>query len=129
MLNSYPVYAVLPTADLAASRVWWEEKTGMTPASEDPGGLWYACGEGTWFVLTISQYAGTAQNTAASFKVPDLAAAMAELRARGVVFEEYSLPTFQTVNGVFEYMGFKAAWFRDDAGNIVEIGQVPPGRD
>jgi len=125
MLDRFPVYAVLPTADIDRSRTWWAERTGMTPAMEDPGGLWYGCGEGTWLLVTPSQFAGTAQNTAASFKVDDITAVMADLRRRGVVFEEYDLPMFKTVNGLFEFGGYRAAWFKDSEGNIVEIGQVP----
>ena len=126
MFNNSPVYAVLPTNDLEASRTWWRDKAGMEPTHEDLGGLWYSCGEGTWFLVTPSQYAGTAQNTAASFKVADLDAVMDELRRRGVTFEDYDLEAFKTVNGVFEYEGFRVGWFKDNAGNIVEVGQVPP---
>lgn len=126
MLTDSPVAAVLPTHDLEESRAWWRDKAGMEPAHEDLGGLWYLCGEGTWFLVTPSQYAGTAQNTAASFKVDDVDAVMAEMRRRGVTFEEYDLEYLKTVNGIFEYQGYRAAWFKDNAGNIIEVGQVPP---
>lgn len=126
MFADSPVAAVLPTHDLEESRAWWRDKAGMEPAHEDLGGLWYSCGEGTWFLVTPSQYAGTAQNTAASFKVSDVDAVMAEMRRRGVTFEEYDLEYLKTVNGIFEYQGYRAAWFKDNAGNTVEIGQIPP---
>jgi hypothetical protein len=126
MFTDSPVYAVLPTHDLEGSRSWWRDRVGMEPFHEDLGGLWYACGRGTSFLITPSQYAGTAQNTAASFQVDDLDRVMAELRSRGVTFEEYDLDYLKTVDGVFEYQGFRAAWFKDNAGNIVEVGQVPP---
>ncbi len=125
MFADSPVAAVLPTHDLEESRTWWRDKVGMEPAHEDLGGLWYSCGEGTWFLVTPSQFAGTAQNTAASFKVSDVHAVMAEMRRRGVTFEDYDLEYLKTVNGVFEYQGYRAAWFKDNAGNIIEIGQVP----
>jgi hypothetical protein len=48
---------------------------------------------------------------------------MAELRGRGLVFEEYDLPGFKTENGVMDMNGFKAAWFKDTEGNILGIGQ------
>jgi hypothetical protein len=120
-----PVYAVLPTNDLAASRAWWHDRVGMDPAKEDLGGLWYQCGAGSWFLITPSQFGGTAKNTAASFLVADLAKVMGELRHRGVTFEEYDLEYLKTVDGVFEYEGYRAAWFKDNAGNIVEVSQVP----
>ncbi len=125
MLDRFPVYAVLPAFDLDRARTWWKEKAGMTPGVEDPGGLWYACANGTWVVVTRSQFAGTARNTAISFKVDDVTATMAEMRARGVQFEDYDLPEFKTIDGLFEYRGYRAAWFKDSEGNVVEISQVP----
>jgi hypothetical protein len=50
---------------------------------------------------------------------------MVGLRARGVEFEEYDLPGIKTIEGVFEFAGYRAAWFKDDAGNIIEVHQVP----
>ena len=126
MLTNFRVYAVLPSADLARSRSWYEEKTGATPAKEDPGGLWYECAEGTWMLITPSAYAGTAQNTAASFQVTGLEDVMARYRAQGVVFEDYDLPEFKTVDGVFAMGPYKAAWFKDPDGNIIELSEVEP---
>ncbi len=50
---------------------------------------------------------------------------MAEMRRRGVTFEDYDLEYLKTVNGVFEYQGYRAAWFKDNAGNIIEMAQIP----
>lgn len=125
MLTDFKVYAVLPSRDLSAARTWYEEKVGAVPAKEDPGGLWYECGDGSWFVVTPSAFAGTAQNTAASFQVARIEEVMAQLREKGVVFEEYDLPDFKTIDGLFSMGPFKAAWFRDEDGNIIEIAEVP----
>jgi hypothetical protein len=57
---------------------------------------------------------------------------MAELRRRGVVFEEYDVPGLKTVNGIAEVEGNyqseggggeRGAWFRDSEGNLLSIGQ------
>src|SRR5688500_15682395 len=113
MLGRFPIRAVLPAADLERARAWYEEKLGLNPERAEHEGLWYACGEGTRFFLTYTPFAGTAQNTAAGWDVRDIATVMAELRRRGVVFEEYDLPGLQTVDGVFTYGANKAAWFKD----------------
>jgi hypothetical protein len=55
--------------------------------------------------------------------VDDVEAAVAELRGRGVVFEEYDLPGFKTVDGIAEIAGEKGAWFKDSEGNLLAIGQ------
>ena len=124
MLNRFPVYAVLPSSDLGKARDWYEERLGMLPTKEEPGGLWYECADGTWFVIAMSSFAGTAQNTAASFQVVGIEGVIGDLRDRGVVFEEYDLPGMKTVDGLFASGPFKAAWFRDLEGNVVEISEV-----
>jgi hypothetical protein len=63
--------------------------------------------------------------------VDDIEATVAQLRARGVGFEEYDLPGLKTVNGIAEVTGNypsrgggeRAAWFRDSEGNLLGIGQ------
>jgi hypothetical protein len=55
-------------------------------------------------------------------------AALADLRARGVGFEEYGMPGLKTDDGVAtDPDGFKAAWFKDSEGNIHGLVQSPPG--
>jgi hypothetical protein len=54
---------------------------------------------------------------------------MAELRARGVRFEEYAMgnagPT--TIDGVAHSAdGAVSAWFKDGEGNILSLNQLPP---
>ena len=61
----------------------------------------------------------------------DIEAAVGDLRARGVVFEEYDLPGLRTVNGIADIegnypskgVGERGAWFRDSEGNMLGIGQ------
>ncbi len=53
----------------------------------------------------------------------DIEADMAELRARGVVFEEYETPEVKTVNGVAAIGQSKGAWFKDSEGNLLALGQ------
>jgi catechol 2,3-dioxygenase-like lactoylglutathione lyase family enzyme len=124
MLQGFPVYAVLAASDLGRAKAFYQEKVGMAPTKEDPGGLWYECAGGTWLLVTPSQFAGTAQNTQASFQVENIEALMSGLRERGLAFEEYDLPGFKTENGLLEMGGYKAAWFRDSEGNTIEIAQV-----
>jgi len=124
VLDAFPVFAVLPSSDLDRARSWYHDHLGMDPAKEDPGGLWFSCADGTWFVVTRSAFAGTARNTAASFQVTGIGGLMAAMRDRGVVFEDYDLPDFTTVDGLFTWGPYSAAWFKDADGNIIEISEV-----
>jgi len=48
---------------------------------------------------------------------------VAELKARGVVFEDYDMPGPKSPSGVITAGGAKAAWFKDSEGNIMAIIQ------
>jgi len=61
-------------------------------------------------------------------RVADFDATMAELRARGVVFEEYDGTNGpKTENGVARANGGAAAWFKDSEDNTLNLSQNPPG--
>lgn len=54
----------------------------------------------------------------------DLDAEVAELKRRGVIFEEYDLPGIQTVDGVAEWGPLRVCWFKDSEGNILGVTEV-----
>jgi catechol 2,3-dioxygenase-like lactoylglutathione lyase family enzyme len=128
MLSDYPVYATIATADLARARAFYEETLGFSIVTEDQvGGIYYRSGT-TRFYLYASQFAGHAQHTLASWEVDDIASAVDELAARGVVFEKYDLPGLKTdERGIADLGDTKAAWFKDPDGNILNVGQTPTG--
>ena len=125
-LSEFPVYAVLPCTDYARARAWYEEKLGMTPSTEEMGSGWYKCADGTWCILTPSQFAGTARNTAAGFTVKGIESVMDALRERGVEFLDYDMGEMgKTQDGLMTVGEYKVAWLRDSEGNILELSQVP----
>jgi hypothetical protein len=67
--------------------------------------------------------AGTSKASTAFWAVDDVAAEVAELKARGVVFEEYDRPGIKTVNSIATGGGAKTAWFKDSEGNILAVSQ------
>jgi hypothetical protein len=123
MIQQFRVYAVLPCSDIVRAKTWYAQCLGAEPNHEDPGGAWYECANGT-FVLTPSPNAGTAKNTAVSFQVTGIERVMADLRERGVRFEDYDMPEFKTQNGLFAMGPYRAAWFKDSEDNILELSEV-----
>jgi catechol 2,3-dioxygenase-like lactoylglutathione lyase family enzyme len=129
MLDAFPLYVDLPASDLARAKAWYELKLGFTPLMEAPFGLLYRSG-GIFFRIYRTDAAGSARNTAASWIVDDVVAAVAELRTRGVRLEEYAMgnagPT--TIDGVARSAdGAVSAWFKDSEGNILSLNQLAPG--
>jgi hypothetical protein len=78
----------------------------------------------TYFDIYPTRASGNAGHTLAGWVVEDIEAVVAELRNRGVVFEEYDFPGLKTVNGVAELSTERTAWFKDSEGNILAIAQL-----
>jgi catechol 2,3-dioxygenase-like lactoylglutathione lyase family enzyme len=122
----------LPAEDLERAKRFYAEKLGLEPADERPGGLLYRGASGE-FALFQSAGASPGTFTQMGWTVEDIEAAVAELRARGVVFEEYDLPGLKTVGGIAEIegnypskgaRGERGAWFHDSEGNLLSVGQL-----
>jgi catechol 2,3-dioxygenase-like lactoylglutathione lyase family enzyme len=133
MLKDGRVATRLPAQDLQRARAFYAEKLGLQPSEERPGGLLYRCAGGA-FALFESAGASPGSFTQMAWEVDDLAATVAELRRRGVVFEQVEMPGLKTVDGIAEVAGNypskgsgeKAAWFRDSEGNMLGVGQPIP---
>jgi catechol 2,3-dioxygenase-like lactoylglutathione lyase family enzyme len=125
MLGISPIVPCVPALDLARARKFYEEKLGLVPKEEYPGGagLIYECGQASTFFMYQTANAGTSQANQAFWTVDDLDAEMSALRAKGVRFEEYDLPGLKTINGVKTGGGTKTAWFKDSEGNILALSQ------
>jgi catechol 2,3-dioxygenase-like lactoylglutathione lyase family enzyme len=129
-LTDAPFIASLPAHDIERAMRWYQDKLGLTPLMDlGVSGQLYRTGESLW-IMYQTPSAGTGKHTLGGWVVPDLDAAMRDLRAKGVTFEDYAMgdqgPT--TENGVSrDPTGGAAAWFTDSEGNILALSQLPPG--
>ena len=123
MLRNAPIVPYIPVANVARARRFYEEKVGLKPEQEYAGGVIYECGKGSWVFMYPSPGAGTSKASTAFWAVDDVAAEVAELKARGVVLDEYDMPGIKRVNGIAASGGEKTAWFTDSEGNILAISQ------
>lgn len=133
MLDQMPLFANVPAKDFERAKRWYQEKLGLTPAVDmGPGGAVYAPG-GVTFLLYQTEFAGTGKHTIGTFVVGDIDKAVAELRAKGVVFEDYAMGEKgpNTVDGIDRGAGDGggAAWFKDSEDNILAVTQLPPGME
>jgi catechol 2,3-dioxygenase-like lactoylglutathione lyase family enzyme len=131
-LQSARMAARLPAQDLERARRWYAEKLGLEPVDERPGGLLYRCDGGGEFALYTSAGASPGTFTQMGFEVDDIDAVAAEMKDRGVVFEEVDVPGLETVGGIADIegnypsknaTGERGGWFRDSEGNLLGIGQ------
>src|ERR1043165_1308674 len=89
MLQNYPMYAYIPAKDMARARQFYERKVGLKPGREIAGGIGYKFGDPTARVMSHTPNAGTNAASQAFWQVDDVEREVADLKAKGVTFEDY----------------------------------------
>ena len=124
VLSDNPVFPILLSLDLDASRTFYREVLGLEILREDPGDrIVFRCGGGTQLAVTLSTVGTVDTQTQIAWRVPDIHAAVAELRTRGVRIEEYEAPDPVTVDGIADMGHSWAAWFIDPSRNVLAVDQ------
>lgn len=123
MLDDYKLVPSLPASDLDRATRFYTEKLGLSPIAANDDAVEFRSGR-VRFGVYRTAHAGTAQHTLAAWEVDDIEEVVDELRARGVLFEEYDVPGLKTVNGVADLGSQLGAWFRDSEGNILALAQA-----
>jgi catechol 2,3-dioxygenase-like lactoylglutathione lyase family enzyme len=123
MLKDARIVPYLPASDVARARKFYEQTLGLVPKEEYAGGVFYECGKGSVVFLYQSAGAGTSKASQAFWAVDNVEAEVADLKAKGVVFEEFDIPEGKTVDGIATGGGAKTAWFKDPDGNILAVSQ------
>jgi catechol 2,3-dioxygenase-like lactoylglutathione lyase family enzyme len=120
MLSSASIYPTIPADDLNRAEAFYRDRLGLEPTIRLPGAYFYEIGVSR-FLLFASTGAASGSHTQMGFRVADIDAEVAQLKARGLEFEEYS----NTVDGVATNGPVRSAWFKDSEGNLLGIAQLP----
>jgi predicted enzyme related to lactoylglutathione lyase len=131
-LGDYPAAAVLRAEDLVRAKKFYTDVLGLKPGvvsgPASASMAMFTAGDGTMVMLYARPGMPAPQNTALGFGIPrdKFDEVAADLRAKGVTFEDYDLPEtgLKTVNGIAEFEGSKAAWFKDSEDNILNIAAM-----
>lgn len=123
MLGDHPTYATLPFADLGRAREFYEETLGISPLMVTEGGVMYGSGGTHFFVYPSRSRPGG--HTQMSWRVADIKAEAADLKAKGVHFEHYDVPGLE-YEGDIARSGPEVwtAWFKDPEGNLLGLTQI-----
>ena len=124
MLSEYPLFPILLSRDLDATRSFYHDTLGLEILREDPGDrIVFRSGGGTQLAITLSTVGTSDTQTQMAWRVPDIHEAVADLRVRGVKVEEYSAPDPVTVDGIADMGHSWAAWFIDPSKNVLAVVQ------
>ena len=123
MLQDSPLYAYIPARDVDRARKFYEDKLGFKAGQGVADGVLYEFGKGTACFLYPTPNAGTSRASQAFWQVEDIEREVAELKTRGVKFEEYDMPDMKGESSIYTGGGARAAWFKDSEGNILAVIQ------
>jgi catechol 2,3-dioxygenase-like lactoylglutathione lyase family enzyme len=121
MLKDAPVGPTIPAKDIERAKAFYRDTLELPILEERPDGITFTCGSGTAVFLYPTEFAGTAKNTLAGFRVADVEQEVKELKAKGVTFEEYDSGPIKTTDSIATFGDIKGAWFRDSEGNILAV--------
>jgi catechol 2,3-dioxygenase-like lactoylglutathione lyase family enzyme len=123
VLSEFPCFPILLSHDLDVSRAFYHDTLGLAILREDPGDRIVFKTSNGQLAVTLSTVGTSDTQTQMAWRVPDIRAAIADLRARGVRIEEYTAPDPVTDDGVADMGHSWAAWFIDPSRNVLAVVQ------
>jgi catechol 2,3-dioxygenase-like lactoylglutathione lyase family enzyme len=125
MLQRDEAFTGFSVDDLAAAKRFYGEVLGFDVSENPMGALEIPIGGGKHVFLYQKDDHQAATYTVFNVPTDDIDAAVAELRAKGVAFEQYEDLTDADAiaRGRASGMGPDIAWFRDPARNILAVLQ------
>jgi catechol-2,3-dioxygenase len=121
MLADMPAFPILLSTDMAASKRFFGDTLGLPLLNETDERLLFKCGGDTRLIISRSTVGTADTQTQMVWRVPDIHAALDDLRARNVRIEEYTEP--ETTEGIADMGHSWAAWFIDPSGNALSVIQ------
>ncbi|MGE3693550.1 MAG: VOC family protein [Novosphingobium sp.] len=121
--SASPVSFIL-TSDRTRAKPFYAGALGLKILSEDPFAVTFALSGGAIMRLTDLPDHQALGHTVLGWSVPDISAAVAALRERGVTFRIYD-GFGQDADGIWSPPGGGAmvAWFTDPDGNVLSLTQ------
>lgn len=125
-LSNALAVTTIPVTDLESSLPFYRDVLGLTVLEETPFSVRLGAGRGSQ-VSIYKRPPIERGHTMAHFEVADIEAAVADLRSRGAVFEEYASGPAATTNGIAQLGPARAAWLKDPDGNVLGLreGTIP----
>ena len=123
MLSKHDSHTMIAAKDLERAMRFYQCNLGLSATEVMPGLFVFQGPKGSRFCLFASPVAGTAKNVVMSWEVHDITTEVSQLKFQGVVFEEYDLPNFKTIDSIVAAPSGLSAWFKDSEGNMLALVQ------
>ena len=121
MLSNRDAVANLAVRNVQAAKKFYEGTLGLKQVDAEGSELIVFESGNTKLNVYESKQAGTNKATAVTWAVDDVESEVNALKAKGVKFEHYDLPSLKRQGDVHIGGDMKVAWFKDPDGNILNI--------
>ncbi|HET8736137.1 MAG TPA: VOC family protein [Pricia sp.] len=124
MLQKSKAFSGFSVDDIEKVKAFYQDTLGLTVNDGPMGTLELDVEGGTWILVYPKPNHEPATFTILNFPVGDIDQAVAELSAKGIVFEQYDEPKTDdkgVYRGAEQDSGPNIAWFKDPAGNILSV--------
>jgi catechol 2,3-dioxygenase-like lactoylglutathione lyase family enzyme len=121
MLAEFPSIPILLSTDMAESKRFYQDMLGLPLLDETDERMVFKCGGDTRLIVSSSSVGTSDTQTQMVWRVPDIHAALEDLRVRGVHIEEYFEPDPVTTDGIADMGHSWAAWFIDPSRNVLSV--------
>jgi catechol 2,3-dioxygenase-like lactoylglutathione lyase family enzyme len=125
MFGSNQVISSFSSNDIPAAKAFYGETLGFDVGEQFDGLLLKFGGGGQAMVYPKANHE-PATFTVLTILVDDVEKAVHDLAAKGVTFEQYTEDPIKTEEkGIARDLGGAIAWFKDPAGNIIGVAELP----
>jgi predicted enzyme related to lactoylglutathione lyase len=126
MLKNNKTFSSFSTNDLDTAKKFYGDTLGVDLTEEEMGFLRLHLGGGEVMVYPKGDEHKPANFTVLNFLVNDIEKTVDALHAKGITFEQYTQEDIKTdEKGISRGYGIGMAWFKDPAGNILAVMQLP----
>ncbi len=125
MLKDKSSAAIVAVSDIARARAFYEGLLGLTVTDDALGEVITFKTGATDLVVYRSEAAGTNRANAVVWAVgEEIVDIVADLRTKGVAFEQYDMEGATYEDGIHSDGDFQMAWFKDPDGNILHLNSA-----
>lgn len=124
-LGECDIIGFITIVDVERAKEFYRDTLGLRLVSEEPPFALVFDANGIMLRLGMAKQLPPAHGTVLGWRVPDIAAAVNDLKQGGVIFERFD-GLMQDELGIWASpSGARVAWFKDPDGNILSITEFP----
>jgi catechol 2,3-dioxygenase-like lactoylglutathione lyase family enzyme len=127
-LSQHNIIGFVTIVDVERAKAFYRDTLGLRLVSEEPPFALVFDANGIMLRLVMGKQLPPAYGTVLGWRVPDIAAAVKDLKRAGVVFERFEGMKQDELGIWASPSGAKIAWFKDPDGNILSLTEFPGGK-